>query len=474
MYGTVFDNHINKINAGGTHEENPNGGVLMAEDEQYQDLVEEGEVIYGDYVFSNRITIPQDFRTKFKIKPSLRTYADVAEYFAELCQKEGSSNAAINTLRANMSRLSESQEIERQKMYQERMDKFLASLSDEEKAELMQLVQEQQQEEGDEVEEQVESSELERNGQIPSEQNDDDMTQEIFACGGKLRVKHADAGQLAVGAASAASSVLQYLDYLSSNPKEDYDMASRLRNSTIGSYQHINAQQVGTRLNAIDADYSSELADIKSSFQQQLADIEDGQGSMAQKRIAKQRLLSQMSKALSDAAIKGRQANEQNRLAVAKENAGIEAQNAQLTLAAQKENAANLQNAVATGNQMFLNAMRAEQDRVAKERALNEQKYERAKSEASTAAAAIGEYYDNRVKEKAQYIFNSDKSVDDVSRISKAVKREYENLEAEELKKYSGKKLDDKDVYKPESPIFQASQYFPISQVSPIPKRKKQ
>lgn len=461
MYGTVFDNHINKINAGGTHEENPNGGVLMAEDEQYQDLVEEGEVIYGDYVFSNRITIPQDFRTKFRIKPSLKTYADVAEYFAELCQKEGSSNAAINTLRANMSRLSESQEIERQKMYQERMDKFFASLSDEEKAEFMQLVQEQQ-EEGDEVEEQVDSSELERNGQIPSEQNDNDMTQEIFACGGKLRMKHADAGQLAVGAASAASSALQFYDYLQSNPQENYDMASSLRNSTIGSYQHINAQQVGTRLNAIDADYSSELADIKSSFQQQLADIEDGQGSMAQKRIAKQRLLSQMSKALSDAAIKGRQANEQNRLAVAKENAGIEAQNAQLALTAQKENASNLQTAVATGNQMFLNAMRAEQDRVTKERALNEQKYERAKDEAATAAASIGEYYDNRVKEKAQYLFNSDKSVDDVSHISRAVKREYEKLRAEELKKYSGKRLDDKDVYKP---IFQTSQLRAIPPV---------
>ena len=464
MYGTVFDNHINKINAGGTHEENPNGGVLMAEDEQYQDLVEEGEVIYGDYVFSNRITIPQEFRTKFKIKPNLTTYADVAEYFAELCQKEGSSNAAINTLRANMSRLSESQEIERQKMYQERMDKFFASLSDEEKAEFMQMVQEQQGE-GDEVEGQVESSELERNGQIPSGQNDDDMTQEIFACGGKLRVKHAEAGQLAVGAASAASSGLQFYDYLQSNPKEDYDMASSLRNSTIGSYQHINAQQVGTRLNAIDADYSSELADIKSSFQQQLADIEDGQGSMAQKRIAKQRLLSQMSKALSDAAIKGRQANEQARLAVAKENAGIEAQNAQLALAAQKENASNLQTAVATGNQMFLNAMKAEQDRVAKERALNEQKYERTRAEASTAAASIGQYYDDRVKEKAQYIFNSDKSVDDVGHISRAVKRHYQKLRDEEIQKVAGKRLDDKDVYKP---------IFPTNPLSPIPPIRKQ
>lgn len=54
--GGDFSNGLTFINEGGTHESNPNYGVLMGLDnEGTPNLVEEEEIIYNDYVFSNRL-----------------------------------------------------------------------------------------------------------------------------------------------------------------------------------------------------------------------------------------------------------------------------------------------------------------------------------------------------------------------------------------------------------------------------------
>lgn len=68
------------INEGGTHEQNPFGGVPMgiAEDGS-QNLVEEGEVIYNDYVFSNRLETPQELKDKYNIKDKVITFADAVK-----------------------------------------------------------------------------------------------------------------------------------------------------------------------------------------------------------------------------------------------------------------------------------------------------------------------------------------------------------------------------------------------------------
>ena len=56
--GADFTDGLAHVDAGNTHEENPNGGVPMgvAPDGQ-PNLVEEGETIWNDYVFSNRIKL---------------------------------------------------------------------------------------------------------------------------------------------------------------------------------------------------------------------------------------------------------------------------------------------------------------------------------------------------------------------------------------------------------------------------------
>ena len=55
--GGDFSNNVVFIDEGGTHEGNPLGGVPFGKDSNSnQNLVEEGEVIWNDYVFSNRLT----------------------------------------------------------------------------------------------------------------------------------------------------------------------------------------------------------------------------------------------------------------------------------------------------------------------------------------------------------------------------------------------------------------------------------
>ena len=73
-----FTNGVTMVGAGGTHEENPYSGVPMgvAEDGQ-PNLVEEGEAIYNDYVFSNRLKVPEAIRSKYKLRgPKKMTYAE--------------------------------------------------------------------------------------------------------------------------------------------------------------------------------------------------------------------------------------------------------------------------------------------------------------------------------------------------------------------------------------------------------------
>ena len=73
-----FTNGVTMINAGGRHEGNPNMGVPMgmAPDGQ-PNLVEEGETIYNDYVFSDRLRVPEAIRKKYKLRgPKDMTYSE--------------------------------------------------------------------------------------------------------------------------------------------------------------------------------------------------------------------------------------------------------------------------------------------------------------------------------------------------------------------------------------------------------------
>ena len=79
-HGANFDTGLTLISNGGTHEENPYEGVPMGMDlEGTPNLVEEGEVIFNDYVFSNRLKVPKEVRKRYKLRGTKPlTFAEAA------------------------------------------------------------------------------------------------------------------------------------------------------------------------------------------------------------------------------------------------------------------------------------------------------------------------------------------------------------------------------------------------------------
>jgi hypothetical protein len=57
----TFDNGVRVIKEGGTHEENPHQGVQQGiAPDGLPNLVEEGEVIYNDFVYSDRLKLTKE------------------------------------------------------------------------------------------------------------------------------------------------------------------------------------------------------------------------------------------------------------------------------------------------------------------------------------------------------------------------------------------------------------------------------
>lgn len=118
-HGGDFFNGVTKINEGGTHEENPNGGIIMGIDEKgVPNLVEEGEVIYNDYVYSNRLTPNNKMLEKFNFpsKYKGKTFAYIAEDLSKESEETPLDPINKRGLQANMNKLSIIQELVRESM----------------------------------------------------------------------------------------------------------------------------------------------------------------------------------------------------------------------------------------------------------------------------------------------------------------------------------------------------------------------
>lgn len=126
-HGSDFTNDLRYINVGGTHEQNPNGGVQMGVDEEgTPNLVEEGEVVFNDYVFSDRLK-----PSKKALNDSLlgdkyfgKTYAEIAEKLAEKSEEMPNDKIEHNTLNANLARLITIQEEQRLRKEQRETNEF--------------------------------------------------------------------------------------------------------------------------------------------------------------------------------------------------------------------------------------------------------------------------------------------------------------------------------------------------------------
>lgn len=109
-HGGEWTNGLTWFNNGSTHEENPNGGIPqgIAPDGK-PNLVEEGEVKYNDYIFSNRLTVPEDMTKKYKLKDNT-TFANAIKKLSKEAEERPNDNISKNYLNSVLNDLIQSQE----------------------------------------------------------------------------------------------------------------------------------------------------------------------------------------------------------------------------------------------------------------------------------------------------------------------------------------------------------------------------
>ena len=111
-HGADFDTGLILVGNGGTHEENPYEGVPMGVDsEGVPNLVEEGEVIFDDYVFSKRLKVPKAVKKKYKLRGTKPlTFADAAIQMGKESEERPNDPISIAGLKDSMMKLMIEQE----------------------------------------------------------------------------------------------------------------------------------------------------------------------------------------------------------------------------------------------------------------------------------------------------------------------------------------------------------------------------
>ena len=113
--GGDFSTGLMFIDEGGTHESNPYEGVPMGiAPDGKPNLVEEGETIFNDYVFSRRLLVPKAIRNKYKLRDKL-TFAEASKKLAKVSEERPNDPISQETLHEIMSDLATVQEEVRQK-----------------------------------------------------------------------------------------------------------------------------------------------------------------------------------------------------------------------------------------------------------------------------------------------------------------------------------------------------------------------
>lgn len=194
--GSDFSNGLMHINAGGSHESSPYDGVQLGIDAQGKpNLVEEGETIFDDYVFSKRIKADAQTKKKFHVgKNANISYADLSKKLEKESAERPNDAISQAGLEKQMHDLADEQERQKSEMQSKKAQEIFASLPPEQQRAIMQQVameeqqaqQQQMKQPADEVPQQAEQQSVdEQMMQQPVEQPVAEEPQ-MNACGGKI------------------------------------------------------------------------------------------------------------------------------------------------------------------------------------------------------------------------------------------------------------------------------------------------
>lgn len=111
-HGGIFNNGVTIIGNGDSHENNPYEGVQMGVDPQgVPNLVEENEVIWNDYVFSDRLKASKETKAKYKLRGNKEmSFADVAKKLSKESEERPNDPISKRGLEANLIQLAMEQE----------------------------------------------------------------------------------------------------------------------------------------------------------------------------------------------------------------------------------------------------------------------------------------------------------------------------------------------------------------------------
>ena len=192
-HGSVFaPKGYMRVNAGGSHEENPNGGVQVGMDEQgVPNVLEEGEPVYNDYVYSDNIVADADILKKANIpaKYAGKLYSVIADTLVDEAAEMPLDPIANKGLNAMLVRLADAQEEQKAIEQQKELEKELAGLSPEELAELEQRLAEQEAAQVQQEQQMMQPQEqipVDAMQMQPSMEQQTMLQQPMMACGGKM------------------------------------------------------------------------------------------------------------------------------------------------------------------------------------------------------------------------------------------------------------------------------------------------
>lgn len=143
-HGGNFSNGLTFIDNGGTHEENPNEGVQMGIDSKgTPNLVEEGEVKFNNYIFSNRLYPNDTLLEEYNLPKSYnnKTFAYIAEKLSKESHERPNDPISQRGLMSSMLKLQSAQETLKQDAASKEAKNKFNKLSPEDQIGIMQAAQ---------------------------------------------------------------------------------------------------------------------------------------------------------------------------------------------------------------------------------------------------------------------------------------------------------------------------------------------
>lgn len=196
--GSDFSTGLIRIDAGGSHSENPYDGVQVgiSRENGQPNLVEEGETIFDDYVFSKRIKADAETKKKFHVgKNTDISYAELSKKLEKESLERPNDPISANGLKKQLHDLADEQERQKEEDMQDAFDQ----LPPEQQQTIMQQVamQEQQTEEAQQIQNGEQLQNAQQGEQLQGQQNNGEQmvvepnieegnTEQINACGGKM------------------------------------------------------------------------------------------------------------------------------------------------------------------------------------------------------------------------------------------------------------------------------------------------